>query len=196
MDLSQKRESAPAGAPTLRADAGHNRRRILAAADRTFRRDGIQVPLAVIARQAEVGLATLYRRFPSRRTLLMVLHSYAMTQHRRVLTTAQADTDPVAGLGYALHNLSALQLAGRVCTPAFAAEFPGTVDAARAEIDAGLAVILERAQAAGKVRADVGLQDLTTLFGAVDGISQAGTADPGAAVHRHVALFIRGIIRG
>ena len=196
MEPSHLYEPTPAAGdvPSLRADAANNRLQILHAADRAFRRDGVHVPLAVIARQANVGLATLYRRFPSRRMLLTVLHTRAMNQHRRVLSTALAYPDPVAGLGYALHNLCGLQLAGRACTPAFTAEFPETVSAARTEIEAGLSGILERAQAGGRVHADIDLPDLTNLLGAIDGIIASGTAEVRAAVHRHVAFFIRGII--
>ena len=46
----------------LRADAQRNRDRLLAVAVRAFSQDGPDVPLDAIAREAGVGIGTLYRR--------------------------------------------------------------------------------------------------------------------------------------
>lgn len=50
----------------LRADARENRERILRAAREAYALHGIDVPISAIARRAGVGVATLYRRFPTR----------------------------------------------------------------------------------------------------------------------------------
>ena len=52
--------------PGLRADAERNRRRILEAARAVFAEAGLDAPLEAIAQRAGVGIATLYRRFPTR----------------------------------------------------------------------------------------------------------------------------------
>ena len=54
----------------LRADARRNRDRLLAVAVRAFSHDGPDVPLEVIARDAGVGIGTLYRHFPTREALV------------------------------------------------------------------------------------------------------------------------------
>ncbi|WP_246033602.1 TetR/AcrR family transcriptional regulator [Streptomyces hundungensis] len=54
----------------LRADARRNREKILAAARELFREQGTAVALDDIARRAEVGIGTLYRRFPDRDALI------------------------------------------------------------------------------------------------------------------------------
>ncbi len=54
----------------LRADASRNREQIIAAAREVFQEQGIHAPLEEIARRAGVGIATLYRRFPDRHTLV------------------------------------------------------------------------------------------------------------------------------
>jgi AcrR family transcriptional regulator len=54
----------------LRADARRNREQIIAAAREVFLEQGIHAPLEEIARRAGVGIATLYRRFPDRYTLV------------------------------------------------------------------------------------------------------------------------------
>jgi AcrR family transcriptional regulator len=60
---------------TRRADAERNRDRILAAARTAFAGPDAQVSMAEISRRAGVGMATLYRNFPSRRALLEALYT-------------------------------------------------------------------------------------------------------------------------
>jgi AcrR family transcriptional regulator len=57
------------GARPLRADAQRNHDRLLDAAVRAFSRDGPDVTLDAIAKDAGVGIGTLYRRFPTREAL-------------------------------------------------------------------------------------------------------------------------------
>ena len=59
---------SPPGAPK-RADARRNRERLLAAATSAFAQQGADAPLEDIARQAGVGIGTLYRHFPTRLAL-------------------------------------------------------------------------------------------------------------------------------
>ena len=59
----------PAPRP-LRRDAQRNRDAIVEAARQVFCDHGLEAPLEQIARQAGVGIATLYRRFPDRAALL------------------------------------------------------------------------------------------------------------------------------
>src|SRR5215472_13671071 len=54
----------------LRADARDNRFRLLEAARDAFIDRGPDAPLEEIARRAGTGIATLYRRFPDRRSLM------------------------------------------------------------------------------------------------------------------------------
>lgn len=57
----------------LRADAQRNRDAVLAAARRVFAEAGLDAPLDAIAREAGVGRATLYRRFPTRESLVRAI---------------------------------------------------------------------------------------------------------------------------
>jgi AcrR family transcriptional regulator len=60
---------SPAARP-LRADAQINYDRLLEAAARAFAREGPQASLKAIAKDAGVGIGTLYRRFPTRDRLI------------------------------------------------------------------------------------------------------------------------------
>jgi AcrR family transcriptional regulator len=53
-----------------RADATRNREQLLAAATRVFMSAGIEPSMRAIAREAGVGIATLYRHFPTRESLV------------------------------------------------------------------------------------------------------------------------------
>jgi AcrR family transcriptional regulator len=61
---------APGQVRPLRADAQLNHDRVLEAAARAFARDGSQSSLKAIAKDAGVGIGTLYRRFPTRESLV------------------------------------------------------------------------------------------------------------------------------
>ncbi len=63
----------PLPSPTRRADAARNRAKILAAARSAFADPEADVSMAEISRRAGVGMATLYRNFPSRQELLEAL---------------------------------------------------------------------------------------------------------------------------
>jgi AcrR family transcriptional regulator len=54
----------------MRADAQRNRELLLAAAVAAFSRSGSEVTLESIAKDAGVGIGTLYRHFPSREALI------------------------------------------------------------------------------------------------------------------------------
>jgi AcrR family transcriptional regulator len=54
----------------LRADAQRNRDLVLAAAARAFSKCGLEATLDAIAKDAGVGIGTLYRHFPTREALI------------------------------------------------------------------------------------------------------------------------------
>jgi AcrR family transcriptional regulator len=57
----------------MRADAARNRERILEAARTLMARDGAGVEMVDIAREAGVGVGTVYRRFPDKEALISEL---------------------------------------------------------------------------------------------------------------------------
>jgi AcrR family transcriptional regulator len=64
----------------MRADAQRNRDRIVAAAAEAFADQGADASLEDIARQAGVGIGTLYRRFPTREALYIAVHRAEITR--------------------------------------------------------------------------------------------------------------------
>jgi AcrR family transcriptional regulator len=68
--VTEQAEEAAVQTRPLRADARRNRDRLLAVAVRAFSQEGADVPLDAIAREAGVGIGTLYRHFPTREALV------------------------------------------------------------------------------------------------------------------------------
>src|SRR4051794_32627452 len=83
----------------LRADARRNREQLLEAARDVFVEHGPNAPLDEIARRAGVGIATLYRRFPDRESLMraVVLDVLARVGHQARLAQAE-EPDALAAL--------------------------------------------------------------------------------------------------
>jgi AcrR family transcriptional regulator len=78
--------------PARRADAERNRDKILAAARTAFAGSDAQVSMAEISRRAGVGMATLYRNFPSRRELLEALYTEEVNAICEAARTLDAET--------------------------------------------------------------------------------------------------------
>lgn len=169
----------PAG---LRADARHNRDRILGAAREAYAARGLDVPMAAIARRAGVGVATLYRRFPSRESLITEVFGDELATCAAVVDEALADPDPWHGFCAAIEKVCAMQVADRGFTDAFLTAFPEAIDyeRTRARAERGFAEVIRRAKAAGRLRADFAMADLTLLLkancGVTDGAGQAAAA--------------------
>lgn len=58
----------------MRADARENHDRVLEVAAQAFERDGTGASLKAIAREAGVGIGTVYRRFPTREALVEAVY--------------------------------------------------------------------------------------------------------------------------
>ncbi len=58
-----------------RADAVQNRERLLAAAREAFA-ESTEASLTAVAKQAGVGIGTLYRHFPTRESLIVALYRH------------------------------------------------------------------------------------------------------------------------
>jgi AcrR family transcriptional regulator len=83
----------------VRADALRNRERLVEVAQSAFANNGIETSLEEIARQAGVGIGTLYRRFPRREDLIAaVLAERYLKLAECALVLAEEREDPDAAL--------------------------------------------------------------------------------------------------
>ncbi|MEU6789721.1 helix-turn-helix domain-containing protein [Nonomuraea angiospora] len=178
-------------AQELRADARHNRVRILEAAREAYATRGLDVPMAAIARRAGVGVATLYRRFPSRESLITEVFGDELATCASVVDEALADPDPWRGFCSMIETVCAMQVADRGFTEAFLTAFPDAIDYERTRMRAeqGLAEVVRRAKAAGRLRADFDVADLTLLLKANCGVA-TGTNEVAAAGSRRLVAYL------
>ncbi len=153
----------------LRSDARRNRDQILRAARELFASRGITVPMEEIAREAEVGVGTLYRRFPDREALVRAVFRDSV---RAVAVEARAALaeEPTAwdALVRIIGQSAQLRLSMRLHTysQAVAEILRGDeeLDHHRGAAFDVLERVVHQAQAEGSLRADVGVGDLAALF--------------------------------
>ncbi len=169
---------AAASRPALRVDAERNRQRLIAAAREMFAERGLDVPMEDIARQAGVGVATLYRRFPTRADLIAGAFEAKMAAYADAGSQALAHPDPWAGFCAYIERVCAMQADDRGFAHVLCMTFPSDkqFEAERDRAYQSFLELVRRAQAAGSLRDDFVAEDLAILLMANAGVV-AGTAD-------------------
>ena len=179
----------------MRADAARNRGRILKAAQKAFAERGLDVPLEDVADRAGVGIATVYRRFPSREDLIAACFEHRVEEYARAAEDALQAPDGWSGFRSYVERICAMQAADRGLKDVLTRTFPDAraLEAHRARGYELSVRLIERAQAEGTLRADLVPQDLVLLLMANAGVVQGtGTAAPDAPP-RFVALLLDGL---
>jgi AcrR family transcriptional regulator len=149
--------------PARRHDAQQNRQRILAAARELFAEQGVEAPYDSIAQAAGVGVATVFRHFPSRARLLAELVAARIEELHHLAEDALAARDPWSGLRDFVRKVG--QTAARDRDILSAIWSLSEVPAPRADSELVSAVdqIVARAHAARVLRLDVGPGDIMML---------------------------------
>jgi AcrR family transcriptional regulator len=151
----------------LRKDALRSRRAILDAT-RELYRDDAEASFAEIAAQAGVGQATVYRHFADRRALLVALADEDMGALEERLAGEKIEPGSLEAL---MREIVAAQLRSQGLISAMRT---GEVDETLVQrlterVRVLFAPRLEAARAAGLVRADLTVDDLTIVLGMIDG---------------------------
>jgi AcrR family transcriptional regulator len=149
----------------LRSDAERNRRRILRAAAEVFTSRGLQASLDEVAREAGVGVGTVYRRFPGKEPLVEALFEERMEALVGLAEKALTEPDSWQGLVSFLRNACELLAADRGLREIlmFATYGRGRVERGKARMQPVVTRLLERAQRDGKVRADLRATDMVFI---------------------------------
>jgi AcrR family transcriptional regulator len=164
-----------------RADARRNYERILTAARKAFAEGGESTSLEEIARQAGVGIGTLYRHFPSRQALLETL--YVNEVHEVCRSASQRDDDPWKALSVWCQGLIGYLTAKRALAQEllkYLDEDAALFQECRRTVYAAGVPLLECAQDAGVVRPDVEFSDVLQMLA---GISRMPANDPDQVEH-------------
>ena len=158
----------------LRRDAERNRRRILEAAAQAFAERGLAITMDDIAEYAEVGVGTVYRRFPNKQALIEALFEERMAELVALAERALEQADPWEALVEFMESAQALQVENRglkelmLDTPQGCERVAGV----RGRLVPLTEQLVARAHASGQLRPDVERSDLkliqTTLGAAAD----------------------------
>jgi AcrR family transcriptional regulator len=151
----------------LRADAKENREQILQAAHKIFAEKGLSVPISEIARQAGIGIGTVYRHFPTKEALfnaVNISYKQKFTEEAKSLIN-----QPNAGkaffdffsliMEYGFTN-RAVRDAFRIGTFRVRTATSGVL----LDFQSACADLLTRAQQAKAVREDIDIMDLIALM--------------------------------
>ncbi|MGN9908852.1 TetR/AcrR family transcriptional regulator [Phytohabitans sp. LJ34] len=177
--------------PGLRADAERNRQLLLSAAREVFAERGLNVPIEDIARHAGVGVATLYRRFPTRADLVAGAFEAKMAGYADAADHALAEPDPWLGFCGFIERICAMQADDRGFANVLTMTFP-TVKPFEAERDRAYHALVEligRAKAAGRLRDDFSPEDVVMLLMANAGVV-AATGDAAPEAWRRFAAYM------
>ncbi|ADP81491.1 TetR/AcrR family transcriptional regulator [Pseudofrankia inefficax] len=178
---------------TLRSDARDNRGRILAVARAAFAAEGLDVPIREIARRAGVGVATVYRHFPTKETLEAAAFAEQMALCSAIVDEGLAADDPWRGFALVIEKLMELHALDRGFARAFTSRLPQTAEFA-ADRDRALRMLLElvrRAKTAGFLRDDFVLEDISLALMANEGIRAESARMRVAASRRFAALMLQ-----
>lgn len=178
---------------SLRSDAERNRARIITAARGVFGRDGLSASMASVAREAGVGIATLFRHFPTKEDLAAAVFADRMDTYVDAVTVALDDPDPWHGFTGFVETVCAMQAADYGFADVLTMTFPTAkgLEERRAEAFDAYVRLIDRAKAAGRLRADFSPEDLVLVHMANAGVVNAtGEAAPDAW-RRVVALLIQ-----
>jgi AcrR family transcriptional regulator len=146
-----------------RADGVRNRERVLEAAKIVFSAGGSDASLEAVAKRAGVGIGTLYRHFPTREALFEAVYRREVDQLSELAEQLRNAPEPVDALRRWLKAnvelvatkkgmISALALAVQASSELYAYSFDRLTKAIRS--------LLDRAVAAGEIRADISPEDL------------------------------------
>lgn len=200
--LTQVRSTAAQMTQMLRSDARDNRDRVLAVARELFAERGLDVTMREIARRAEVGPATLYRRFPSKTDLVGAVFADEVRLCTTIVEDGCADTDPWRGFCSVIEQVCVLNGRNQGFVDAFTstrfdtAQFDGAgfgasdYAAHRRAALASLTSLARRAQAAGRLRADFTIDDLILVLLAGRALASIPQHRRETAARRFAALAI------
>jgi AcrR family transcriptional regulator len=182
------------GCRRLRADAARNRDAIVAVARDMFAEQGLEAPLETIAARAGVGIATLYRRFPTREKLVAAALVEKVAEYAEAARQALAVTDPWEGFAGFVERICELQAADRGLSDLLSMTLSADeqVEQLRGTADDLLITVIERAKAEGALREDFVGEDLVLLLIATAAVMHVTRQDAPDAWRRFVAVALDG----
>ncbi|MFI1993409.1 TetR/AcrR family transcriptional regulator [Actinoplanes sp. NPDC020271] len=171
----------PERRPAARKDAQRNRERIIDAATRALASGQDLVKIEAIAREAGVGVGTLYRNFPSREALIEEVYRSGLARLCESAPDLAAERPPLEAMREFLRRYQDFVATKRGMADALrAAIASGAISSGhtREHLSGAVAVILDAGRARGGLRTDVRPDDVVAsmagIMSAAAGPEQAG----------------------
>jgi AcrR family transcriptional regulator len=185
--------TAPNGTP-MRKNARANRERILAAAEAVFGASGELGSTEDVAARAGVGIATVFRHFPTKDALIeatLVRQFDRLNEQASRLADGPDPGRAVRELMVTLIETSATKLT-LISLVGESGQLPLAVQEATSQVQATISGILARAKNEGAVAEDVTVDEFFVL---VRGLAQATATMPAAPVtlDRAIDIVCRGL---
>jgi AcrR family transcriptional regulator len=178
----------------VRADARRNREKLVAVAEQAFAAHGAGASLDDIAKHAGVGPGTLYRHFPTREALQEAVYRGAIEElaarGEALASTLEPGPALETWMTMLVEHMSARRDLATALTASLGKKSEVFVDVHRLMHATGEKLV-ERAKAAGAVRADLDQRDLLWM---AHGVAQAMEGEDGARrVDRLLSVLLAGI---
>lgn len=145
------------------AEAARNDLALLRAAHEVFTTQGFDAPVSAIAKQAGVGMGSLYRRYRTKEELLQRLCLIAMERSLEAAEAGLAQADPWEGLALYVRTCVANR-SGALAPVAGTIEVTGEMWRVARKCDEVAGRIVARAHEAGALRSDVSTLDISLLM--------------------------------
>jgi len=177
-----------------RADAERNRQRLLDVAKAAFAEKGVSASLEEIAREAGLGIGTLYRHFPTREALIDEIYrdeGNRLVEAAQQLSAERAPLDAIqAWLLLFIGYLANKQIHADVLNCMVGGEDDVCTLSADAIVEA-LTLLMQRAREAGEIHHPI---EPLELLCAIAGVATFGVdTDWEAGAKRLVALMVSGL---
>lgn len=184
--------------PSLRRDAERNRQRILEAAGRLIGERGLDISHDEIAREAHVGVATVYRRFPTCEQLFDAVYDRQLEAMVEVADEAARIDDPWQALEFFLVRTFEEQAANRGLRELLIGHGGGSALARRAQAQIGPVVgkMVARAQLAGSLNPAIGATDMAMIPVMINAVMHASRDVDPQLWRRWVAIILEGMGTG
>lgn len=190
-----RRSQPPEPARRLRRDAEANRRQILEAAGQLMAVRGLATPLEDIAAEAGVGIATLYRRFPTRDDLIAALFEERLATYLSDLEKAAAMPDGWDGLVWFLKEASGRQIADRALSELVEHDTgQEAIRRIRDRIRPLAQSVVRRAKATGRLRSDFTVADLFVVQQMLVAVGARTFAIEAGAWERYLTILLDGLL--
>jgi AcrR family transcriptional regulator len=158
------------GPRPLRADAQRNRDRLLDAAVSAFSRAGTEVTLEAIAKDAGVGIGTLYRHFPTREALVEAAYRNELARLCDAAADLLDDLPPDEAMRTWMDRFVDYMTTKRGMADALRAVIASggnPFSESRDRLTATISTLLDAGAAAGTVRRDVDPADIVASLGGI-----------------------------